>query len=783
MALGRFQYVAARTLDEAVRVVRRDKAAVIAGGTDLLGVLKERVHKEYPETLVDLKTIPGLAYFKEGRKATRIGALTTLNSIAQNQRIHELHPALAEAARTVASPQIRNTGTIGGNICQEPRCWYYRAPNDQFHCLRKGGTQCPALLGDNRYHSVFGGVRVASPACTASCPGNVDIAAYLGKMREREFGGAAEIVLENNPMPALTGRVCPHYCESTCNRGKFDEAVSIRCVERYLGDYVLEHAADLMTPSKSVGKTVGIVGAGPAGLAAAYYLRKAGYSVTVFDRMPEAGGMLTYCIPGYRLPKDLVRKQIAAYRAIGIKFKLGVTLGKDGMTLQAMRKKFDAVLLATGTWRQKDLPIDKAELLISGMEFLLSIEQGRPLKPGNRVVVVGGGNVAVDVAVSVRKLGAKDVTMVCLEAREEMPAFAEEIAEAAREGVNILPSWGPHRILETDGKVTGLELVRCTSVFDAEGRFHPSYDPEQKMSVKCDQIILAIGQAAELEYADHTLRTDRGLIAADHASLATSIKGVFAAGDVVYGPASVIQAIASGRKAAGAIENYLAEGKKRQPSAGTSIGKGLRLNERGLQRSPRLAVTQDRTINRDEMQAEIYRCINCCCVAVNASDVSPVLVALGARIKTTRRTIPAENFFAARQFQSTVLERGEIVREIEIPLRESRNEQVYQKFRIRNSIDFPILSLASVLTRENGCLKDVRMVLGAAAPVPLRLRAVEDYLCGKPANEETAAIAGGIAVQEAQPLAKSGFRIQIVRTLVKRAVLGGHAFQKAIACR
>jgi CO/xanthine dehydrogenase FAD-binding subunit len=184
-------------------------------------------------------------------------------------------------------------------------------------------------------------------------------------------------------------------------------------------------------------------------------------------------------------------------------------------------------------------------------------------------------------------------------------------------------------------------------------------------------------------------------------------------------------------------------------------------------------VIQDRTVSRDEMQAEIYRCVNCSCIAVNASDISPVLIAFGARIKTTRRTIPAEAFFAARPFQSTVLDCGEIVRELEIPPREATHEQTYQKFRIRNSIDFPILSLASVLRREDGKLKDVKMVLGAAAPVPLRLKAVEDYLCGKPANEETAVKAGGLAVQQAQPLAKNGFKIQIVRALIKRVILGG----------
>ncbi len=501
--MKKFNFIAATSLKQAESLLAKAKKAgsvkLLAGGTDLLGTLKDGIHPESPDTIVDLKSIKGLDYIQGDGKGLRIGALTRLRDIAANKEIRESYGLLAQAARTVASPQIRNMGTLGGNICQEPRCWYYRAPDNLFHCLRKGGTKCSAVLGENRYHSIFGGIRAGAPSCTYTCPGNVEIAAYMSEMRSGEIRKAADTILLNNPMPAVTGRVCPHYCESACNRGKFDASVSIRNVERFLGDYILDNLNIFMkAPKKQSSKTVAIVGSGPAGLSAAYYLRALGYKVTVFDKMQAAGGMLTYCIPGYRLSNDVVRKQIRAYEKMGIKFILNANIGEKGKTLRDLRKKFKAVFLATGTWRQKELKMENSELLISGMEFLTEIERNRKRYAGSKVLVIGGGNVAVDVAISALRIGAKEVTMACLEDRGTMPAFDEEIEQALGEGVKIMNSLGPGRILETDGRVTGMEFVRCTSVFDEKGRFNPEFDILKKTTVSADKIILAIGQAAEL---------------------------------------------------------------------------------------------------------------------------------------------------------------------------------------------------------------------------------------------------------------------------------------------
>lgn len=768
MAMKKFVHLRAKSLKEAGAAVSgAGRTLAIAGGTDALGALKDRIHKESPEFVVDLKTIPGLSYISASGRGLRIGALTTLGEIAADRTVKAKYKLLAEAARSVASPQLRNMATLAGNLCQEPRCWYYRTPDDQFHCLRKGGTHCGALLGENRYHSVFGGARVAAPACTSACPGSVEIADYLALVREGKFSAAAAVLFRNNPLPAMTGRVCPHLCEGKCNRGAFDEAVSIRAMERFIGNHALEHAAALMKPpAKRTNKRIAVVGSGPAGLAAAYYLRMAGHQVTVFDRLPRAGGMLAYAIPAYRLPRNLVGAQIAALEAMGIDFRLNVEIGKD-ITLRALRKDFNSVFLATGAWAQKGLRLEKSELLTSGMAFLTS---NKPFV-GKSVLVIGGGNVAVDVAVSARRAGAARVTMVCLEARDAMPAFPAEIAEAVKEGVSLLPGWGPQKVLEAGGKVKGMEFTRCNSVFDEAGRFNPVFDAAQKQSVKADQVILAIGQAAELGYAAG-LKTQRGLISADEATQAADLPGVFAGGDAVSGPASVIHAIAAGRRAAQAIEVYLAGGQKqlKKPEY-APVSPLLALNADCGSHCERTKYSESRGLSQEALQAEAKRCIDCSCVAVNASDLAPALAALGASIKTTRRTVAAEEFFTAGIRRSTVLDQGELIEEILLPAPRPGSRQGYHKFRIRNSIDFPIAGLAGVFSSKGGKISGARLVLSAVAPIPIRLKAVEAYLEGKPANERTAAAAGELAVKEVRPLSKNRFKVQIVKALLEKAIL------------
>ena len=272
--------------------------------------------------------------------------------------------------------------------------------------------------------------------------------------------------------------------------------------------------------------------------------------VTVYDKMPEAGGMLTYGIPADRLSKAVVQRQIDAFKNMGIEFKFNVSVGDAGVTLEDLRTKFSNVFLASGAWGERSIPMEKAELLTQGIDFLSAFGLGEKPVVGKRVLVVGGGNVAVDVAVTASRMGADQVTMVCLESRDNMPAFEEEIAEALHEGVIIQPSFGPDKIMEKQGQVTGMEVVSCTSVFDENGQFNPRFDPSVKQTIEADQIILAIGQATDIAYTGDQVENNRGWIVIDEKSCATNMEGVYAGGDIVSGPASVIHAVASGRKTA-----------------------------------------------------------------------------------------------------------------------------------------------------------------------------------------------------------------------------------------
>ena len=430
-----FRHVSAESIEEATSILRASggKARIIAGGTDLLGEMRDGILPEYPEVLVNIKNIPGLDYVREQDGRLLVGALTRLEDLATDETVQNDYPALAEAAQKTASPHIREMGTVAGNICQNNRCWYYWVPDNLFHCLRKGGKACYALTGDARYHSIFGAARVGATACPPRCPTDIDIPSCLAEIRAGDPTAAAGIVLKANPIPAITGRVCPHPCEDECARGEFDESVSIREVERFVGDHVLENLDEFYeAPRRKTAKRVAVVGSGPAGLSAAYYLRQAGHEVTVYDRMPEAGGLLAYGIPPYRLPRDVLRRQIEGFEKTGIEFTLGTAVDTD--SFEELMQSFDAVFVAAGAWQETEAGIMGEQCLQSGVEFL----RGSKLEEmaGKTVGVIGGGNTAIDVARSLLRLGAHPVIFY-RRTKDEMPALMEEVEKAEQEGVRF----------------------------------------------------------------------------------------------------------------------------------------------------------------------------------------------------------------------------------------------------------------------------------------------------------------------------------------------------------
>ena len=786
-----FEHESAATFDEAVSLLKespKGKTVVMAGGSDLIGVLKEQILEDYPEKVVDLKTVRGGEYIKQDGDTIEIGALTKLCDIVKSDLLNEKAPVLSQAARSVATPLIRNVATMGGNICQDVRCWFYRYPHGiggRMDCMRKGGKECYAVMGDNRYHSIFGGMKVHTTPCSVQCPANTDIPAYMERLREGDVEGAAHILMEANPIPMITSRVCAHTCQEQCNRCGSDESVSIHGVERYVGDYILEHPDTFYrAPETETGHKVALVGAGPAGLSAAYYLRKAGHDVTVFDKMEEPGGMLTYAIPNYRLPKSYVKQVAAAYEKMGIRFRLGCCLGED-IQAEDLEKEYDNVFYATGAWKRPVLGFDGEEFTEFGLQFLMEVNQWMNKKDRRHVLVVGGGNVAMDVAITARRLGAESVTLACLESEPEMPASREEIARAREEGIEIMPSYGVSKAIYEGSQVTGMELMRCTSVKDENGRFNPRYDREETLRVSADSILMAAGQKVDLSFLGdkYGLALERGLIQVDKDTQATSKSGIYAGGDATTGPATVIQGVRSGRNAAEAINRGYAVMPERRredkfihfDTAGVKEEHAVKDKE--LSAAERALDKEDSfTLTGEEAAREAGRCMNCGCYSVNASDISPVLILLDARIVTTKKTVRAADFFTTRLKAADMLDTDELVTAVRFRVPEGYTT-AHDKFRVREAVDFAIVSLAYAYRMKDGLIEDARIVLGGVAPVPMERKKVEAFLAGRKPDEALAEAAAELAVEGTAAMANNSYKIQEVRALIKKMILDMGAVQ------
>ena len=396
------------------------------------------------------------------------------------------------------------------------------------------------------------------PRCTDACPAGVDVPRYIRAVKDGRYDEAVSVLREKLPLPTVCADACFAPCEEVCAYKQFGDAIAIRAIKRAAVDRGGDAWKSARKSAGKTGKKAAVVGAGPAGLTVAYYLAGKGHAVTLFDAFPKPGGAMRYGIPDYRLPEERLDKDINDILETGVTFKGETVIGKD-VTMDQLKEDFDAVFLASGANGSTRIPVAGSEKngVLWGWDFLKDVALGEKFDLGGDVVVVGGGNVAIDVALTARRLGAENVNLYCLESREEMPAHAWEIARAEEEGVVIHNGWGP---VEVTGGATaeGLRFQKCVSVFDAEGKFSPSFDTETTEKAKGAAVILAVGQTANLQYVEGQAGIDvtGGRIAVSE-SFSANDAGVFAGGDAVSGPDSIIGAIAQGRKAAGAMDAYL----------------------------------------------------------------------------------------------------------------------------------------------------------------------------------------------------------------------------------
>ncbi|MFB0563506.1 MAG: NAD(P)-binding protein [Candidatus Lokiarchaeia archaeon] len=392
--------------------------------------------------------------------------------------------------------------------------------------------------------------------CMYNCPAWSHMLQYLRKIREGKLDEAAEILLETNPLPSITGRVCPHYCEQNCNRGQYDEAISIRAIERFIGDYILDKKSEILTRSlpPENGRKVAIIGSGPCGLSEAYYLRKIGYKVVIFEREEKPGGMLTYGIPPYRLPKQIVEKEVAALTKAGVEIRTNVTVGDD-ISFEDIRKECDAVLLATGASKEVEMGIPGEELMIPGLEFLKRVNKGLREPPGKDVAVIGGGNVGIDVCRTLKRFGA-DPIILYRRSEKEMPAIPDEIQRAKQDGVKLRFLTQPVEASRNNNKI----VLKCVKMRlgepDATGRRRPIPVEGSEFTLEFDAVIKAVGERPDTTWIPKEFLNEKGWIKVNESTYWVA-ENVFAAGDLTSGPATVVEAIAAGRKAAKSVDQYL----------------------------------------------------------------------------------------------------------------------------------------------------------------------------------------------------------------------------------
>lgn len=475
--------------------------------------------------------------------------------------------------------------------------------------------------------------------CYMACPTHQDIQAYVGLIANGEERKALEIIKQDNPLPASIGRVCPHPCEEKCRRSHLEGAVSICALKRFAADSYMDYIPQC---EEKNGRKIAVIGAGPAGLSCAYFLALSGYSVTVFEAQEKGGGMLRYGIPAYRLPKDILDKEIESIEKMGVEFIYKKRLGKD-FTIKELKEDFDAVFVGIGAWKSTSLGCngDDAEGVLGGIDFLYDVANGKRDIIGNRVCVVGGGNTAIDAVRTAVRLGAEEVTLVYRRTEKEMPAEVEEIRDAKAEGVKFRFLASPSEVVVEGGRAVGLKVQNMRlGEPDASGRRSPEPIENDVDIIECDTVISAIGQRTEGDAIDSVELTRKSTISVNEKSFMTSLEGVFAAGDVINKGADIaIRAIAGGKNAARSIDCFIKGEKLADELPAYSVNKSfdpsvLKDIPAVTREEIRLVDAQIRsknfdeaafTFTKEEAMREASRCLECGCSAVYSCSLLPLM--------------------------------------------------------------------------------------------------------------------------------------------------------------